>query len=363
MISANCALNFIINRNEDIMKIAIISGSDISEDNGISIRAKRIYKVLKEEHDVIILYSNQKNFKNIFSIFMENLFWNLRLLYLIPKNKLDAVYVSSDFLGFFSIYFLSKLLRFNIIFEAHGTLSEENINKNRNKIIIKTTQFIEKFAISKSDYVIALSKNIYEFYSRYNKNIALVPVFIDESIKYRIGDNKEKGYKSIGLIGPFDMPANRYYLDFVYKNIDKFNEDIIFHVIGSCDYRINSSKIRYTGYIESYSEYLSKINSMDLVLIPSKISTSGPLNKILEAMMCSTPVLTTPEGTYGIDGVKHLDNILIVKEEEIIKEINGNIFDGNLLAKISANARNFIEYYYSKEVNEEKILKTIKNFN
>ncbi len=345
------------------MKIALVSGSDISEDNGISVRAKRIYKILKKEHDAVILYSYQKDFKNLFSIFLNNVIWNFRLLYLIPRHRVDAVYLSSDFLGFFSVYLLSKLMKLKIIFEVHGNISEENINKKRPKIIIKIAQFIEKFAIKNSDYVIALSQNIYQFYRRYNQNIALVPVFIDESIKFDVLTQKNNGFKSIGVIGPFDMPANEYYLDFVYENLDKFDANIVFHVIGACPRTINSDKIKYTGYIDSYSQYLSKINSMDLVLIPSKISTSGPLNKILEAMMCSTPVLTTPEGIYGIDGVKNYENILIFMENEIIGQVNEKIFDENILSRISTNAKKLVEYHYSKEINEEKILKIIHNLN
>ncbi len=342
------------------MKIAVISGSDISEDNGISIRAKRIYKTLKKEHDATILYSYQKDFKNLLSIFLNNLIWNLRLLYLIPRQKVDVVYLSSDFLGFFSIYLLSLLMNFKIIFEVHGTISEENINKNRGKIIIKTAEFIEKFAIENSDYVIALSQNIFEFYRKYNSNIALVPVFIDESIKFDIPSPSDNGYKSIGVIGPFDMPANEYYLDFVYNNLDKFDDNIIFHVIGACDYIIKSDKVRYTGYINSYSEYLSLISSLDLVLIPSKISTSGPLNKILEAMLCSTPVLTTSEGAFGLDNVKNQENILIFDEEEIVEQVNQNIFNKSFLSKISTNAREFVQYHYSKDVNEKKILNIVE---
>lgn len=342
------------------MKIAILLGADISENNGTTIRAKRIKKILEKEHDVMLLDSKKKDFSNVLSQIIDDMIWNLKLLFLIPGKEIQMVYMSSDFLGFFSIFILSKLKKFKIIFEAHGILSEENINKKRNKIVIKATQIIEKFVIKNSDYVIALSGNIFNFYKKYNKNIELVPAFINESVDFKpLDKNMNNGFKSVGIIGPFDMPANKYYLEFIYKNIDKFKENLIFYVIGSCNNKINNEKIKYTNYIESYSEYLSLISSLDLVLIPSKISTSGPLNKILEAMLCYTPVLTTSEGVIGLDNIKNQENILIFDEEEIIEQINGNIFKGDLLERISSNAVEIINNYYSKGVNEKKILDTV----
>ena len=341
------------------MKIAIIVSYDISEDNGITIRAKRVFNALKNDHDVHIVYSKKKNLNNIFSVLFNDLIWNLKLLLLIPRMSNDLIYLSSDFLGFFSVFILSKILKFNIIFEAHGVFSDENITKKRNKLIIKGTQTIERFVITRSDYVIALSKNIFEFYKKFNENIELIPVFIDESIRIKRKEKLNNEYKLIGLIGPFDMPANKYYLDFIYKNIDKLNENLIISIIGSCKNKIKNNKIIYTGYIKSYPDYLSEVKSLDIILIPSKISTSGPLNKILEAMLCQTPVLTTPEGTHGLDYIKNYENIIIEKEEKLIELLNGKLFNGQLLEKTSINARKLINDYYSKKINEEKLLNVI----
>jgi len=350
---------FTIPRVDDDMKIAVLLGADISENNGTTIRAKRIKKILEKEHEVLLLDSKKKDFSNVISQIIDDLIWNLKLLFLIPRKDINMVYLSSDFMGFFSIFLLSKLKRFKIVFEAHGILSEENINKKRNKLVIKATQIIEKLVITNSDYVVALSGQIYDFYKRYNSKIELVPAFINESIQYKPLDKNNNGFKSIGIIGPFDMPANKHYLEYIYTNIDKFRENLIFYVIGSCNSKIDNKKIKYTNYIESYSEYLSLISSLNLVLIPSKISTSGPLNKILEAMLCQTPVLTTSEGIVGFDYAKNQENILIFEEEEIIGQINENIFDGDLLEKISTNAAQIIKNHYSKEVNERKILNTV----
>ncbi|MGB9980294.1 glycosyltransferase [Methanobacterium sp.] len=344
------------------MKIAILVSADMSEDNGITIRAKRINKVLKKNHDVTIISAGKQNFDNLFSMILNAIYWNLKLLYQIPREKIDLIYFSSDFLGFFSIFLLSKFMNFKLIFESHGIFSEENIDKNRNNIIVKTCQIIEKFVIKNSDYVIALSVDIYNFYKVYNKNIDLIPVFIDESIELKEKQIMHHNFKSIGLIGPFDMPSNKYYLNFLYKNLDKFNSNLIFVVIGRCSHRINDKRIKYTGYLKSYQDYISQVDDLDLVLIPSKIPTSGPLNKILEAMLCSVPVLTTPAGTSGLDYIQNNENIFICKENNMVYQLNKNIFDEDIMKKVGQNGKMMVYSHHSIKVNKEKLYKIIEQF-
>lgn len=344
------------------MKIVILLDADISTNNGITVRAKRIENILKEKHEVNVIDSGKQSFDNLFSIILTSLIWNLKLFFIIPRRRADLIYMSSDFLGFFSVILLSKLLNFKLIFESHGIFSEENMDKNRSKIIVKSCQFVERFVMKNSDYIIALSKDIFNFYKNFNQNIALIPCFIDESIKPKVNDKFNNGSKSVGLIGPFDMPSNKYYLEFLYKNIDKFNDNLIFNIIGKCDSKTNDRRIKYAGYIDSYLEYISKVASLDLILIPSRIPTSGPLNKILEPMLCSVPVLTTPEGIKGLDYIKNDENMLICKEEDLIDTLNEKIFNEDLMKKISKNAGIMIQSYYTKKVNEKKIFGVINQF-
>lgn len=344
------------------MKIAILLDADISNSIGTSIRAKRIEDVLKEEHDVNIIYSGKQSFENVFSMILSSLTWNLKLFFIIPRRKIDLIYLSSDFLGFFSVILLSKFKNYKLIFESHGIFSKENINKNRNKIVVKSCQLIEKFVISNSDCIITLSKDIFNYYRNFNQNIFLIPSFVDESIKPKVRSKSNNGLKSIGLIGPFNMPSNKHYLDFLYQNIDKLNPNLFFSIIGSCDYRIKNKRIEYTGYMKSYPDYISKIASMDLVLIPSQIPTSGPLTKILESMLCSVPVLTTPEGTKGLDYIKWNENMLVCEKENLVHKLNESIFDEDLMKKISKNGGITVQSHYTKKINEKKLFKVIDQF-
>ena len=67
---------------------------------------------------------------------------------------------------------------------------------------------------------------------------------------------------------------------------------------------------------------MEQLSSLNAVLIPSKIATLGPLNKILESMACSIPVFTTPKGVIGLSNYENKKNILIFNEENLVEGIN-----------------------------------------
>ena len=145
-------------------------------------------------------------------------------------------------------------------------------------------------------------------------------------------------------------------IQYVYENITRFNNNIIFTLIGNCENKIQNDKIVYTGYISSHSEYLEQLSSLNAVLIPSKIATLGPLNKILESMACSIPVFTTPKGVIGLSNYENKKNILIFNEENLVEGINESISNSNLMKDVGKKSREYFENYYSKKANEKKLL-------
>jgi glycosyltransferase involved in cell wall biosynthesis len=290
------------------------------------------------------------------------------LIPVIIKNKFDVVYCSNDWYGFITYYLLSKIYRYKIILEAHSILSEELKELKTSSIKVKFYQIFERFVIKHADSVIALSENTFEFYEKYNKNIELIPVFIDEKLFKVHKETETKKYqrqerKLIGVIGPFDGVCNKHFLEFLYANIDRFDSRIHFIVIGKCDNKIKNGRIVYTGYLDPIQEYVNVLSNLNAVLVPSKIATSGPLNKIIEPMSCSLPVFTTPKGMVGLYYVEHGKDILVFEEDELVDKVNELIFDDELMKKIGKNARIVVEKNYSKEVNEKKLVDLIEELN
>ena len=358
------------------MKIAISVLVNIFSTYGTTIRARRIVEILKYQYTVVfVTRANEKQklkgLEDVKIIIVKpdkTKLWNLKLIPIIIKNKFGIVYCSNDLFGFVTYYLLSKVYKYKIIFEAHGISSEEIKELGYGKIKVKFYQFLERFVVKHADYVIALSENTFEFYERYNKRIELIPVFIDETIFNINREIETKKYqrqerKLIGMIGPFDGMFNKHILEFLYANIEKFDKRIQLIVIGKCDTKIENERITYTGYLESTQDYVNILSSLDAVLIPSKIATSGPLTKIIESMSCSLPVFTTPEGMAGLYYVEPGKDILIYEGKGIISKVNELIFDDKLMKAIGKKARIVVEKYYSKKPNEKKLTKILESIN
>jgi len=341
-------------------------------------RAKRVFEVLQKKYDcTLIMRGKQESKSDNVEVVRLSKFWNFQLIPIVLKNRFDIVYCSNDFWGFFTYLILAKLWTCKVILEAHGVLSLEREERfpdpsPTDKIRIKMSKWREKFTVKHADCVIALSQDISKFYGKFNKNIVIIQNFVDEeqfkpqeSSSERISENKER--KNIGLIGPFfqkyDINRNflvsSYFLDFVYKNIHKFDTRINFIVIGQCDYKIANERISYRGYLSDLQDYVDQLTQLDAVLVPAKFSSFGALTKVLEPMACSVPVFTTPQGLVSFDHVTPGEDILICDESELVVKINENLFDVELMEKVGKNARSTIEKYYSKTVNSKQLIAVI----
>lgn len=359
------------NVSDQKINIAISVFDNIFDNNGLTVRPLRIMKLLNDYYDLFLISNSKKNqqicgLENIkMHVIKSKQFWNLKLIPVIIKNKFDLVYCSNDLFGFLTYYLLSKLFRYKIIYESHSIVSKEAEEIGESLIRIKFYQIIEKFVTSKADHVIALSENTYNFYKNYNKNITLIPVFVDDNLFRTTKELEirryERNFKLIGVIGPFDSIFNSYALEFLYDNIEKFDEQIKFIIIGKCSFKIENERIKYTGYINSINEYVRYISSLNAVFIPSNLATMGPLNKIIEPMACSTPVFTTPKGFKALYHTTKYKDILIFEEEELINQLNQLIFDDIFMKEIGKNARLIIEKYYSEKINKNILLKVINN--
>jgi glycosyltransferase involved in cell wall biosynthesis len=358
------------------MKIAVSTISDVSMNEGTSVRAKRVFELLQKEYDCTLIIRGRGQSKaDKVEIIKPSKLWNFQLIPVVRKNRFDLIYCSTDLWGFFTYFGLAKLYNFKIVFEAHGILSFERERRLHNpnlidKVKIKMLKVREKFVAKHTDCIVALSSVIYKHYARFNSCIFLIPAFVDET-KFKRRENPaqcsddDEG-KTIGLIGPFaqdraDSAVNTYALDFIFRNMDKFDERIKFTVIGACDFKqIRSERIQYVGYLKKFQDYVDQLTLLDAVLVASGSPTSGPLNKILEPMACSVPVFATPVSAVGLDHITAGEDIFICDETELVAKVNESLFDVDLMESVGKNARCTVETYYSTAVNNEKLIRVIE---
>lgn len=349
------------------MKIAVSSLSNIRENDGFSLRVKAIFKVLKAHYNVYLIIrgdnEDEKKFKNTIIVKPKNTkFWNLKLIPIIIKNKFDCIYIIGDIFGFLTYYLLSKIYKYKIIYESTGILYEIQKSVHSPSLLVKLYQILEAFAYKHADQVIAVAGYIYEYCKGYNKNVDFVPLFMDEklfkknnAIKYNNASSK-----FIGLIGPFEDSSSRYSLDFLYKNLDEFDDRIIFRVIGRCDYKIEAERVIYTGYIDSTQDYINQLSSLEGVLVLEG-DDPGPYTKVIEAMACSLPVFIGSRLELGLDFLQSGKDIFIFREDEIIEKINDLIFNEEQMKEIGRNAQITFEKYYSRKTQERRLRDILEN--
>jgi glycosyltransferase involved in cell wall biosynthesis len=348
------------------MRLAICVLGDTSKNDGTTVRAKRVFDSLKANHDCMLITRSKMRNPPIGVTAIgpaRTRLWNFKLVPVILKNKFDAVYCSNDYFGYLTFFLFSKLGHTKLVFEPHGILSLEKEARSKtifDELVARVFRRFEKFVIGHADHVVALSTAIYNYYKRFNLKISLIPVFLDESSFKAAGgianrSREEDHRRTVGLVGPFNrMSLNLPALDFLYQNIDAFDRRIQFVIIGDCDERLANERFTYTGYLAD-EDYVDQLKRLDAVLVPAKIATYGQLNKILEPMACSLTVFTTRTGALGLDHITHGVDIFIFDEAELAQKVNSLIFDPDLLRSVGERARNTIEQYYSKAINEKKL--------
>lgn len=338
-----------------------VLGKDISYDTGINVRAKNIFKLLSNHFNskLVARGNSRVAFNNIIIITPATTkIWNIKLISIIIGNKFDCVYCIGDLFGFITYYLFSKIYKYNVIFDATGVYS--HIKKSMIKRWLY--KILEKFVIEKSDYVTCISKYVYNYYIRYNKNMSVLPIFTNcNSINYEITKKyfERKDIRVLGMIGPFDSSSNTFYQQFLEKRLKELDKKIIIKMIGTYTNKIKSNKVLYTGYIKSFKKYIYELASLDAVLIPHKPDDPGPYTKIIESMLCGLTVFTTPKGTFGLDHLNAGKNILVFMEDEIVSKINELIFNDELMKSIGENAKMTIKKHYSLQKNETRLLRIL----
>jgi len=355
------------------MKTAITVFYDIRELEGTGLQALRFAEFMRKSHCVTIISGTNKSFRpskiteiliiRICAVAMRAILWNLKLIYFLLKNSYDIVYCSNDYLGFTTIYVISKIRKYKLAYEAHGIMAAEFKEQHYPKILVDICESLEKFICRHADYVVALAPNIFQYFHTHSSkpdNVELLHIFVDDSLFVPAEkDNGVSNLRLIGMIGPFDSPRKSKNLHFLYDNLDRFDGRIHFVIIGHCGERISSQRIEYTGYLDSMAQYAICLSRLNAVLIPETIATTGPLNKIIQPMSCAIPVFTTPKGMLGLSQIEIGRDIFVFEADKLVEKVNELIFNTEILMAVGKNARKVVEQYYSKKANTEKLGKIV----
>ncbi len=297
--------------------------------------------------------------------FVSNLF-SEKLIELIDATEYDLIQLETLYLAPY-IDVIKSHSKAKVIMRSHNIESEIWHNL--------ASQSRSRF---KSWYYELCGSRLEQYEKRvHDKYDLLLPITIQDALKYEaygysglkyvvpIGLETSKYFPrkkeisnkiKIGYIGSLDWKPNIEGLDWFllnhWEHIAVQFPNLEFHLAGRNPgerYQIDLPRFVMHGEVDSAIEF---IDSLDILLVPL-FSGSGMRVKILEGMILSKVVISTPKGFEGI-GISHNENALCYENiEDLILCLQNCCNNASYLVKLGQKARQFVikEFDYNAVAN------------
>lgn len=194
------------------------------------------------------------------------------------------------------------------------------------------------------------------------KNITVISNGVDvERFIYKSEEKLEKDKNIdmvfVGNMGYFpNIQAIEFFYTEIFPIIKKHKKDIKVYIVGANARKkvrsmADSNNIFVTGFVENVEDYLYRAK----VFIAPLQSGSGIQNKILEAMACGIPVVSTSIGNSGIRG-ENIEEIIIADPPEEFAKMTLYLLENKKeRERIALNARRLVERNFSWKSKGEEL--------
>lgn len=281
-------------------------------------------------------------------------------------NVFDCVFLQRDILV--HVYpFVEKLIaarQKNIIFDFDDAIA---LYPRSRRLGILFRPFWDKRKIER---IIKLSKHIIvgnNFLKTYVKNftdkVTLIPTSIDLNyFKFSTDKLKCKNRKiTIGWIG---SQGTFGYLVDIFPALTELSKkyNILLKVVGSAGPKVRGLEIEYKDWLFDYE--IDDMRDFDIGIMPltnDDWSRGKSATKLLQYMAVGVPSIVSPIGVNSEIIEDGINGFLAVTKEDWMRKIALLIQDQQLRNRIVINAQNYVEKYYSVQVNAQKFLEVIKN--
>ncbi len=220
-----------------------------------------------------------------------------------------------------------------------------------------------------ADIILSLTREDAETMTRMapelRDKLRVVPHGVDTEFYTPSGDTRDRDSKNILYLGNFlhqpNVDAVKNFMKHCWQKIKNEVPDAKFHAIGFhpprelLDLRSDSVIIEEGG---DDAAVLQRYRSSDVMVAPIELGT-GFRGKLLEAMACGLPVVSTSLGTYGIDPVNE-KNMFVADDYEVFSGYVINLLnDRDLRKRVSKEALKLAKRFDHKEaaMKLEKVLK------
>ena len=218
--------------------------------------------------------------------------------------------------------------------EIANTYKNQNLDSSVKRFIFRRiistmVRRLERKIVRKENRIIVASPNIAEVFVRDFKVASKKFLCINNMLDpIQFDRNEARHAFTIGVVGGFKDNINREQLDVISAVANEV--DAPFKLIGSI-YREDVNRMEKIPNVEvlgkvSDDEYSSWMSKMSVLFAPYPTFRDGGglRNKIMEALVCGTPVLTS---RGGAEGLVDLQGVTIAEEaEDYIRILNSKSF-------------------------------------
>ena len=202
----------------------------------------------------------------------------------------------------------------------------------------KKLKYYELRYCSRYDAILVRTKKDLQTLKSYlpEKRFQILPAWIDTSFANQI--RREPLEENLMFYGAMWRPVNAdaaiFFAKQIFPYIQRERPDVKFLIVGSRPPRsvleLQSDKIIVTGYVEDVAPYYNK----SAVVVAPLRAGSGIKGKILQALACGKPVVTTSVGAEGIEAGKS-DGLFVADNAEEFAQCILNLLRN----------RKYLEYY------------------
>ncbi|GAB4251742.1 MAG: glycosyltransferase family 4 protein [Vicingaceae bacterium] len=306
-----------------------------------------------------------KPFKALKSLLFSSLPYNLeRFIENGFKDKLKAILQkqSFDVILFESLFttpyvdLIKQYSKAKLVFRPHNieheiwynlSLESKGIKAAYYKHLAKRLKSYELQLKNKFDAVITISKNDDDFFSQsFNCKILNIPFTLNKTYTDEYIENQ----LNLFFIGSMDWEPNikgmLWFLKNVWEKVSNENKSLQFHIAGRNIEKANLPFGQYKNLVvhQNIENAVEFMQSNGIMVVPL-FSGSGIRIKILEAMACAKPIISTTKGAVGIDYSS--DQIKIADDPDLfIQHILDLTNHFELRKKLGNNALNLIKNRY-----------------